>query len=86
MPKFNIVVFAGDYAGPEVTAEAVKVSADLHRVEASHTRSSVRSSRVTLIKQSTEMNCHVSVSRTLSEFYAIQMKTPSPNFLRGVPY
>jgi len=25
MPKFNIVVFAGDYAGPEVTAEAVKV-------------------------------------------------------------
>jgi len=26
MPKFNIVVFAGDYAGPEVTAEAVKVS------------------------------------------------------------
>lgn len=27
MPRFNIVVFAGDYAGPEVTAEAVKVSA-----------------------------------------------------------
>lgn len=26
MPTFNIVVFAGDYAGPEVTAEAVKVS------------------------------------------------------------
>jgi len=26
MPKFNIVVFAGDYAGPEVTAEGVKVS------------------------------------------------------------
>jgi len=26
MPKFNIVVFGGDYAGPEVTAEAVKVS------------------------------------------------------------
>ncbi|RMZ87079.1 hypothetical protein DV736_g5696, partial [Chaetothyriales sp. CBS 134916] len=25
MPEFNIVVFAGDYAGPEVTAEAVKV-------------------------------------------------------------
>lgn len=25
MPKFNIVVLAGDYAGPEVTAEAVKV-------------------------------------------------------------
>lgn len=25
MPKFNIVVFAGDYAGPEVTAEAIKV-------------------------------------------------------------
>lgn len=29
MPKFNIVVFAGDYAGPEVTAEAVKVSLEL---------------------------------------------------------
>lgn len=26
MPKFNIVVFGGDYAGPEVTVEAVKVS------------------------------------------------------------
>ena len=26
MGKFNIVVLAGDYAGPEVTAEAVKVS------------------------------------------------------------
>lgn len=25
MPRFNIVVLAGDYAGPEVTAEAVKV-------------------------------------------------------------
>lgn len=25
MPTFNIVVFGGDYAGPEVTAEAVKV-------------------------------------------------------------
>lgn len=26
MPKYNIVVFGGDYAGPEVTVEAVKVS------------------------------------------------------------
>lgn len=26
MPEYNIVVFGGDYAGPEVTKEAVKVS------------------------------------------------------------
>jgi 3-isopropylmalate dehydrogenase len=37
MPTFNIVIFAGDYAGPEVTAEAVKIleviekhSTDIH--------------------------------------------------------
>ncbi|KAJ4571056.1 3-isopropylmalate dehydrogenase, variant 2 [Exophiala dermatitidis] len=30
MPTFNIVVFAGDYAGPEVTNEAIKCSIDAH--------------------------------------------------------